>query len=684
MQGWKITATIASILVTGVGLYGEYIHEPLKNRGVFDAIVDRTVYRVFRMKTRELAPSPQLYQPLSLPREIRLLVLEPGSGADEPVRCRLVHVDLLSWRTRYDALSYTWGDPAVRSTILCDGRPTSVTTNLHSALVHLRDPHSPRVIWVDALCINQVDMEERGKQVKKMALIYSRARQVLIWLGEETSDVVHSLSALQELGPTFRTLHLRRMLSNAAPWLEPFIHVFFPFPAIPDPTPWESVCTLLERPWFQRMWVIQEVALARRATIICGHDTLPWRTFEQICLGISSYRRLNGPIVEAPRPDVDHALHVAYMIREIRKDRHSLWLSRRWSKPTSSFMDMLHHTRSQQCGDSRDKIFGILGIASDADPNDAALSPNYSLSVAEVFKRATTWHIMKRKSLMMLSCPSDKEGSEYSLPSWVPDFTRIEYHRSLLRMEKRFEFDAALHGVVEVKISDDGNVLTLRGIAIDRVKRVATLEFPGSLEPSATSKALHPPDGVLDPAVLAKARNWLAECVRIASEGDAGTETRPGTAVGYWQEQTFGLSKDRWNKFWRTMIWGLNPHGQQASALYGTNVREYAKFVNQTGLEGNPAWRVGVTVSVSLAEQCMGSYTVDRRFCVTERGTLGWVPRGARPGDFICVLNGGSVPFVLRRCAAGYKLVGDAYIEGWMKGTFWQLVQLPERDFPLV
>lgn len=130
-------------------------------------------------------------------------MLDPGSGNDE-IRCRRVNATW-SWRTRYDALSYTWGDESRRGTILVDGLPLSITENLHSALVHLRHPRRRRVLWVDALCINQDDAGERDEQVKRMGSIYSRARRVVIWLGPETKEVEGAIALIKAVASAYRS-----------------------------------------------------------------------------------------------------------------------------------------------------------------------------------------------------------------------------------------------------------------------------------------------------------------------------------------------------------------------------------------------------------------------------------------------------------------------------------------------
>ena len=86
----------------------------------------------------------------------------------------------LTWRARYEALSYTWGDPKITKPVICSGKKIEITANLHSALYHLRYPDRQRILWVDALCINQEDDNDKETQVQRMGRIYSKAQRVLI------------------------------------------------------------------------------------------------------------------------------------------------------------------------------------------------------------------------------------------------------------------------------------------------------------------------------------------------------------------------------------------------------------------------------------------------------------------------------------------------------------------------
>src|SRR5450432_2440442 len=117
-------------------------------------------------------------------QEIRLVHLEPGED-DGEIYCSMDYKSVQDPSLRYEALSYTWGDPKSTLDITVQGQTIPVTEDLWWALKYLRLPNAVRVIWVDAICINQRDIEERRKQVSLMRRIYSSAFRVLVWLGRE-------------------------------------------------------------------------------------------------------------------------------------------------------------------------------------------------------------------------------------------------------------------------------------------------------------------------------------------------------------------------------------------------------------------------------------------------------------------------------------------------------------------
>lgn len=127
----------------------------------------------------------QIYRPLRK-NECRLAHLAPGSYND-PIHCDLHHFELTNF-PQYEALSYVWGDPNNTAPIVVQGHTLQVTTNLEVALRHLRYSNKVRVLWIDAIVINQIDLDERTEQVALMGDIYSKAASVRIWLGPADDD----------------------------------------------------------------------------------------------------------------------------------------------------------------------------------------------------------------------------------------------------------------------------------------------------------------------------------------------------------------------------------------------------------------------------------------------------------------------------------------------------------------
>jgi Heterokaryon incompatibility protein (HET) len=184
------------------------------------------------------------HSPLSQPdRSIRLLQLLPRRDDPKNVRCKLFECALHSSDqvTRpYEALSYSWGsDQKTRSIIILNdhekdkemgGQELGVTENFYMALLHLRDNDIPRIIWADAVCIDQLNTREKEIQIPLMAEIYAKANQVIVWLGEARDDSDEAFQAIRVAAESSINLSKKR-------------------PSV------QSLSSLLKRPWFRRIWV---------------------------------------------------------------------------------------------------------------------------------------------------------------------------------------------------------------------------------------------------------------------------------------------------------------------------------------------------------------------------------------------------------------------------------------------
>lgn len=261
--------------------------------------------RVSKFDDDDLRPLPEFkYHRLqSMRRRIRLLRLVAGSQNSPDITCELFEVEFdmhnvvrrlhqphptkhsrrrsKTWapeeqrkhekdtpvtdNVEYEALSWNWGtesrDCGIR-VLQSNNHPQrrlAISRELALALKHLRNPDHDRILWIDALCINQADHEERNHQVQMMSRIYNCANQVCVWLGQDNDDSTTAISFIREI----------MLLEN--------------FDAISEKKEnapkWRSLSLLMQRPWFSRKWVVQEIALARVATIYCGNDQIPWEQF---------------------------------------------------------------------------------------------------------------------------------------------------------------------------------------------------------------------------------------------------------------------------------------------------------------------------------------------------------------------------------------------------------------------
>lgn len=197
--------------------------------------------------------------------EIRLIDLYPGR-LDNPLICGLRNV-LLTEKPQYESLSYCWGLNKPEVELKCNDRSILVTKNLASALRHLRHVEETRTLWIDAVCINQQNVEERGQQVALMKNIFQRSQRTLVWLGDDSRDSHRAIELVRHLAKAWQ----QRRRTKRFWWSQGSIKI----PPLYD-TAWRAFALLLQRPWFRRAWVIQEASVANDVLVACGTDLITW------------------------------------------------------------------------------------------------------------------------------------------------------------------------------------------------------------------------------------------------------------------------------------------------------------------------------------------------------------------------------------------------------------------------
>jgi hypothetical protein len=329
--------------------------------------------------------------------EIRLATLAPGSYDDALVIDLGVEILSKTPFPEYEALSYTWGKDVSPQKVTVNGKPLSITANLDCALRHLRYEDRCRVLWVDALCINQADVSERNHQVQLMRQVYSGADTVVIWLGPADGD------------DDARAIHNIRMQEKD--W---------------DIEAFGALARICNRPWFHRVWIVQELKLARSdPKIYLGRNTISWRAFYKFIQAADKATMSLQVVSEHTPPDelrfeVANATHHIASLGDLRENNEDF----------VQFVDYLIYTNECDATDPRDKVYGILGLVGKSVSRPWTI-PDYRKSPQEVFTETVFFLIQNDPVALygqfplhpMRAARGTTLPNVSGLPSWCMDLT---------------------------------------------------------------------------------------------------------------------------------------------------------------------------------------------------------------------------------------------------------------------
>ncbi|KAF2448285.1 HET-domain-containing protein [Karstenula rhodostoma CBS 690.94] len=284
----------------------------------------------------------------------------------------------------YTALSYTWGAPIFDVQFhFADDTSIQITRSLASALKHLRSQTDSIYLWIDQICINQADIQEKQKQIPLMGLIYSHATNTVIWLGDEGDD--NPQLAFHVL----QTVHERLIWYDGEIKANDFERLRSPALAAPE---WAEVNRIFSRPWFERLWVVQEAVLSRNLYVKCGKAVVAWEDFALWSTTVESCgigALLTG---YAPVTKIQSGLRTMYELSTFRTYVQT-------QETPLSLLEALVMTRYANASVAKDKVYGVLGIASAMSSGtgsfegvSAPIQPRYAedVSVRDVFLEAGT------------------------------------------------------------------------------------------------------------------------------------------------------------------------------------------------------------------------------------------------------------------------------------------------------
>ncbi|KAI8292791.1 Heterokaryon incompatibility protein 6, OR allele [Colletotrichum sp. SAR11_240] len=343
----------------------------------------------------------------------------------------------LPWRQDWGdflALSYVWGPPTPVQHIFLNGHQFPVGPNLFQALLHLRPNERIRQgfkLWIDAICINQEDIAERSAQVGRMRDIYAAAWQVIIWLGPEADDSELGMSALSWISARNRTPSPYDGFYRESTKIDarPLFIIWGTFKSPLKKTVYKALFSLLSRPYWQRMWILQEVAMARPdAPVVCGKSCLPWRDIHEAATFISNDEtRFGRELVGSTRPRILDSWSFEFARDRVVQERD--WSSERmWNLLTDmtkvqenqkeiapeedkrhpfEILQPLVLARDAKITEEKDRVYGILGIRAIADRVD--ITPNYKLSMETIYRDFTA-QLLSKGNLEILRFVSKDGG----------------------------------------------------------------------------------------------------------------------------------------------------------------------------------------------------------------------------------------------------------------------------------
>ncbi|KIW88106.1 uncharacterized protein Z519_11216 [Cladophialophora bantiana CBS 173.52] len=575
---------------------------------------------------------------------------------------------------QYIALSYTWASEARPHIVKCDGRRLYITCSLNSALRRLRNLLGEDYpLFADCICINQSTdtkgRREREKQVKLMHQIFAGATRVIADLGEEADGSARILALFEQL------LDVRNATDTTAEELA--LAQKRGLPLFKNRT-LKALVKFCSRRWFTRLWVVQEVALASEFRFLLGETLV---SFEVVYLGILTAQRLLSA-VETSNPSASvsriaqygawrtlpHLHGPAQRIFEI----HSLKTLR--SFDTNSPAQLLEMTRRFEVTCQQDKIYAILGMMRQSSADKFAV--DYSEDICTLSRRLSAFVIEEGGLDIALSLLASYQSS---MPgSWMYDFgksvlsdTRIRWAPSDDRGQIRCVFNAC--GETEPTFRwdpSDGNVLFTRGWPVGTI--------------TCLSKPLPGPDSILWTTAY-KMIKWESAFQKLV------------LACTHFNERAVG---DVQRQYLEAIVAG-GRMGRRLAAISAQHddIRGRLDECIRAALSMKPGNLMKRLITsprnllrdmaalkrdAELYVRNVVFWSSERRVCITDHGHVGLAPMDAVVGDQFAIFAGCSEPFVIRRTGEHHhRLVGSAYLHGWMDGEAPGSKQWQEEEFGL-
>ncbi|MCJ1471782.1 hypothetical protein MMC13_000423 [Lambiella insularis] len=565
--------------------------------------------------------------------EIRLLRIvsesEPtGTIPQRPISCYLEHVSM-DTLLEYTALSYAWGESEPSAFLHINGQILRVSRNLELALQHLRKRAGIQPFWIDAISINQLDVEEKNEHVRGMRSICEHARAVIAWLGPATDGTDLAIRNLASLGEKMLSCgNLAEVIAETDSEKMREISSGITLGHGTDVTfPITPLTNIFDRGFWRRVWIIQEVMVAKALFFACGDAYIE---LSPLFAALNMLQSLRYPIESLLRAQYRSLIKIYERQAQFLLIGAFFFGTKGPEEAPFILRELLQVSRQSACAsDPRDRVFALLGVAGDSD--QLRITINYSKEYRSVFTEVAKAYFRVGNLSLLYNAVYQPDSM---LPSWVPDWTYPKSSRTIdngFGDDLPFSASGLLTSEVHIGREEDlETTLILSGLTVAPVHSVGSQWDSETSGPSRTSMAA-----------------WLSELDELSQ----ARENRPHAAG---------------QDIWWTPIALRRPRDSTWERRQEVLHRAYQVIRLPTTSDRSENWHLEYSEPYAYA---MNHAANGRRAFTSKQGHLGLGSAGVQQGDMVCVILGLEVPVILRRLSTiRYVFIGDAYVYGIMDG----------------
>ena len=578
-----------------------------------------------------------------------------------------------------------------------------VNVNLHCALQRFRLPSHPRLLWVDEICINQDDKAERAREVQIFHRIYREAERVLIWLGSGSEDSDEAMDLFPRMINHLSDKRSKEEITD--PDLPSLNQAAYKTPKM------IALNNLLSRPWFSRVWTLQEGAFAAYAVVVCGDKEIPFSLFEEFnskceddATGIwtstlSSIATAKPSDPKKPSRFVTAHIHGISKLKQVKSGRG----------PTEPIPALLYRLRSCEATDARDRVYAMWSFLPDSYVR-ALETPRYDkdFTAGDLFQQVAIIELVHNNNMDFLGHAGlCQQSVDTDIPSWAADWSYRQLTHPLCVLDhdcfqktgsKLYRASGKMVGSAKVSVSS--RTLMTRGKVLGEIMKLnSQFKFTTSGERLVDTKTSTSPirndteGGTPDDefnANVTQIQRQLGYAIRVFNETTGQIALSMATAE---QCHPYPNDVDIKTACMHTLTASLTqPIGESAIGatlirVKDTDLKEMFAALD-AAVEAMRAFNLsGVDKKAMKLLGLVREMTRTRRFFVTADRYMGLAPGEAKLGDRVAIIYGCSTPFLIRRIdgvESSWCLVGECYIYGLMDGEAVAMNNIAVEDIRLL